>query len=112
MRNIGRLIGERIRHYRKKRGWSQEELGFKASMHTSYVGEIERAEKSPTLDSLESISNALNVTLEELFQGTQPKGKSQEAQIVSDIVNELSALTENDLKRIHQMVRLMIDMKR
>lgn len=60
-------FGERVRDLRKERGLSQEQLAFKADLHRTYIGMIERAEKNITLVNVEKIANALNVNINELF---------------------------------------------
>lgn len=54
-----RLFGEEIRQLRKKRGISQEELGFQAGLHRTYVSQIERGLKSPTLTVILKLTQAL-----------------------------------------------------
>src|SRR5687767_10681870 len=44
-----RLFGQEITRVRRNRGISQEELGFQAAVHRTYVSQIERGLKSPTL---------------------------------------------------------------
>lgn len=60
-------FGEKVRLLRKERNLSQEELSFKANLHRTYIGMIERAEKNITLVNIEKIAKALNVELKELF---------------------------------------------
>ena len=60
-------FGEKVRGMRKKRGFSQEELAFKADLHRTYIGMIERAEKNITLVNVEKIANALEIPINELF---------------------------------------------
>lgn len=60
-------FGKRVREIRKEKGLSQEELSFKADLHRTYIGMIERAEKNITLVNIEKIANALEVNIEELF---------------------------------------------
>ncbi len=61
------IFGNKVREIRKKNNLSQEELSFKADLHRTYIGMIERAEKNITLVNIEKIANALNVDLKELF---------------------------------------------
>ncbi|MEC0090227.1 helix-turn-helix domain-containing protein [Paenibacillus macquariensis] len=42
-----------VYNYRKGRGYSQEELANLANLHSVYIGQLERGEKSPTIESLE-----------------------------------------------------------
>ena len=60
-------FGDRVRRLRKERNLSQEELSFRANLHRTYIGMIERAEKNITLVNIEKIAKALNVELKELF---------------------------------------------
>lgn len=60
-------FGERVRFLRKVKDLSQEELAYKANLHRTYIGMIERAEKNITLLNMEKIANALEVSIQELF---------------------------------------------
>ena len=60
-------FGEKVREVRKKKGLSQEELSFKADLHRTYIGMIERAEKNITLLNIEKIANALEVSINDLL---------------------------------------------
>ena len=60
-------FGERVRFYRKQKGLSQEQLAFKADLHRTYIGMIERAEKNITLINIEKIAVALNVEIPKLL---------------------------------------------
>lgn len=68
-RDILVKFGRRVREIRKEKGLSQEELSFKANLHRTYIGMIERAEKNITLINIEKIANALNVEIKVLFDG-------------------------------------------
>ncbi|MEO0074076.1 MAG: helix-turn-helix transcriptional regulator [candidate division WOR-3 bacterium] len=66
--NPRRLVGQRIRQYRKKRGWSQEKLGEEANLHRTYIGQVERGEKSIGIDNLFKIANALGISASDLVR--------------------------------------------
>lgn len=68
-KNILVAFGEKVRELRKEKGLSQEDLSFKADLHRTYIGMIERAEKNITLINIEKIAKALNVDIKELFNG-------------------------------------------
>ena len=61
-------FGERVREIRREKGLSQEELSFKAGLHRTYIGMIERAEKNITLHKIEKMANALEVNINDLFK--------------------------------------------
>ena len=60
-------FGEKVRDIRKEKGLSQEQLAFKADLHRTYIGMIERAEKNITLVNIEKIANALTISINDLF---------------------------------------------
>ncbi len=64
-------FGDKVREIRKEKGLSQEELSFKADLHRTYIGMIERAEKNITLVNIEKIANALEVSINDLFNETR-----------------------------------------
>lgn len=66
--DINKIFGKRIELLRKKQNLSQEELAFRCELHRTYIGAIERGEKSPTLNTIEKIANGLNVEIIELFK--------------------------------------------
>jgi len=60
-------IGRNIRHYRNKRGLSQEQLAFECELHRTYIGSIERGERNITITNLIKIKDNLGVTLNDLY---------------------------------------------
>ena len=60
-------FGDKVRELRKEKGLSQEELSFKADLHRTYIGMIERAEKNITLTNIEKIANALDIKVKDLL---------------------------------------------
>jgi len=67
MKTIERRFGERIRELRQAKGLSQEELAFRAKVHRTYLGGIERGERNPALKNIVAIAKALDISLSELF---------------------------------------------
>lgn len=61
------IFATNVRKARNSKGWSQDELGERSGLTRNYIGEIERAEKSPTLDTVEALANALDVKPEVLI---------------------------------------------
>jgi transcriptional regulator with XRE-family HTH domain len=59
-------FGENLRRLRKERNLSQEDLAFKADLHRTYIGMIERAEKNITLLNIEKLAKALKINIKEL----------------------------------------------
>jgi len=61
-------LGIRLRELRKQRGLTQEELALQAGLNRAYVGFIERAERRPTIETVERLAGVLQTELHELFR--------------------------------------------
>ena len=55
-------FAEVLREMRQEKGLSQEELADRAGLHRTYISQVERGLKSPSLRSLEQIARALGVS--------------------------------------------------
>ncbi len=60
-------VGNRIKELRNKLGISQEELGFRSSVHRTYIASLEVGKRNVSIVTLEKIVIALEVTLSEFF---------------------------------------------
>jgi len=56
-----KLLAQRIKQIRTRQGLSQEELGYKANLHRTYIGSIERYEQNVSVDNIGKIAKALKV---------------------------------------------------
>lgn len=65
------LFGQEVKRLRTARGLSQEELSFRADIHTSYVSQLERGKKSPSLRTILQIARALHISATELIQAVE-----------------------------------------
>ena len=63
MTNICEVLGQRIRMYRKHQHMSQEKLAELSGLHPTYIGQMERGEKNPTIESLYKICTALHIPI-------------------------------------------------
>jgi transcriptional regulator with XRE-family HTH domain len=62
-------FGVKVRQRRIELGISQEELAARAGLHRTYIGMIERAEKNITLENIEKVCKALNLSISDFFKG-------------------------------------------
>ena len=61
------MVGKELRAVRQKTGMTQEELAFKAGVDRSYISLLENDRKSPTLDMLFRICDALDARASQLI---------------------------------------------
>lgn len=62
------LLGERIRSYRKRLHYTQEQLSEYAGISLSFLGHIERGSRKASLETIVAICNALKVSPQYLLQ--------------------------------------------
>jgi len=92
---VSQTIGEKIRYLRIKKGLSQEQLALNAGMNTSYLGQIERGDKNPTINTLEKIARGLDLTIEQLIANSEKESvNTRENNAV------LTVLTSEEIKRL------------
>jgi len=79
-------LGSRIRKLRRERGLSQAALAAAAQVDRTYLTDIERGHRNPTLRSVARLAGALNISVPALFS-TAPK-KTNEAEEGRSAQNE------------------------
>lgn len=60
-------MGAVVRALRDEAGVSQEEFAARCGLHRTYVGAIERGEKTITIETAQKVANAFGLSLSELF---------------------------------------------
>lgn len=68
---LQKAFGEAIRARRRELGLSQEDLGFKAELHRTYVSQLERGLKSPSLATIEQLAQVLKTTPSDLIRAAE-----------------------------------------
>ena len=63
-----RLLGKNVRRLRTAKGLSQEELAFAADMKRSYLSDLERGTRNPSVRALGRLADALGVEAGELLR--------------------------------------------
>ena len=106
MSDIVKTLGKRIRSYRTASGLSQEKLAELSGCHPTYIGQIERGEKNATIESIEKIASALNVSLSTLFEKVDKK-EPRANNIPLACYEFLSAKTQEEQA---QLYRILLEM--
>jgi len=66
--DIRKRLGSNVKRLRLERGWSQEDFADRANIHRTYVSDIERAARNPTITIVEKLAKALKVKASELIE--------------------------------------------
>ena len=65
--NPDQWFGKVVLRLRKEKGLSQEELAYRSGISRSYMGVIERGEKSPSIDTIAKVAKGLGESISNLF---------------------------------------------
>ena len=98
-------IGKRIRHYRKRRGYTQEQLGLSINTSGAYISNIERGVKKPSLDNLVSIADILDVTVNDIIR---PMHDELAQRKIEDLLTHCSPLERARLEaNLHEIITIL-----
>ncbi|WOZ38505.1 helix-turn-helix domain-containing protein [Paenibacillus polymyxa] len=114
MAELRKQIGTRIRAIRNAKGLTQQKLADIASLDYRYIGALERGERNFSIDTLEKVLTALNVSISELMFAEEHM--TTDEMIRQEAIDEFVALTSrlNDeqisiLRRISKEVSRAFD---
>ncbi len=71
---LERLFGQVLRELRTERGLSQEELGFESNYHRTYISQLERGQKNPSLKAIFRLAKALGVKPSGMIRRIESRG--------------------------------------
>ena len=94
-------LGKRIKRYRLKSHFTQEQLADKLDVATSTIAHAENGTSKPSLPLLLKVANALNVTLDQLVCDSLPV---IDAYIEKDIADLLADCTTTEKQIIRDII--------
>ncbi len=65
---LRQILANNIRNFRQSTNISQEELADLCGLHRTYISDIERCARNVSIDNIERIANAFNITASELLK--------------------------------------------
>ena len=97
-------LGQRIRQERLKLNLTQEKLAEDVGLSTTYIGQVERGERSLTLGKLVLIVNRFGVTVDYLLSDSVAPGDDGQYRLWSQLMD---GRTEDEKALAVNMVKLM-----
>jgi transcriptional regulator with XRE-family HTH domain len=110
VKHVRTFLGQRVRALRKQRALSQERLGDRAGLSGKFIGEVERGEKSISIDSLYRVSVALEIPLRELTDVRADKRSavpSEDAEKIFALVSSRRRL--EDIRKAYRILRAIFE---
>jgi SOS-response transcriptional repressor LexA len=99
-------VSERIRSLIKEKGFTQKRFAEKVGLSQSFISELSSNKKTPNLDTLELICNALNVSLSEFFRPFDTSAPAL-APYIDALLLHVSPLTKEQVRLLVQLAEQM-----
>jgi transcriptional regulator with XRE-family HTH domain len=74
--DIIKVFADNVKNYRKSLGLSQEELASRSGLHRTYISQVERYQRSISLENIQRLADSLNVETYKLFLVSEDKSIS------------------------------------
>ncbi len=95
-------LGRRIREERLKLNLTQEKLSETIDVSTTYIGQIERGERCPTLETLIKISNSLGASIDYLLHDSVTSSSTTLMNLWVQLTQDLS---DNEMEMIIEIIK-------
>lgn len=66
--DVKKRLGLNVRRLREAKNLSQEKFAFEAGIHRTYVSDIERGARNPTITIVDKLADALGVSASDLLR--------------------------------------------
>lgn len=96
-------LGNMIRNRRTTQKITQEKLAERVNVTTSMIGQIERGETMPSIETLGALITQLDIDPKELFQGTPPKDSAY-AELCT-VIYKMNPSQRKTLLKIAKIIR-------
>lgn len=106
--NVSSKVGKRIREYRNQAGLSQEKLAHMANINFNFLGDVERGKKKPSIDTLEKLLTALNVSFEEFFNFEAKVKPYRESSALDRLNIDLKKRSTQEIELIYNIVKQVL----
>ena len=107
---IMQATADRIRHLRKQKDISQEELALRAGINTVYYGQIERGQKCPTVDTLYKIAVGLEIPLPDLLRFDGQTADSEDVDINTYMEQLIKRIPPNKVSQVIRILETVVDL--
>ncbi len=97
------IVGKRVRQFRTSKNLSQEELALRANVDPSHIGRVERGVINCSIEMLNKIVTALEISFEDFFKQIQPSSNTDN-EVFPILIAKLIELKEEEQECILDFV--------
>ena len=107
--DIWAAVGRRLRHLRKEKLLTQEEVAEKAGLNAKYYAQVERGQRNVSIGSLQRIADGLGVSPADLFQFPYLRQLTDEDEEIIALVTHLITRGNKKSKRLaHALLKELV----
>lgn len=96
-------VGLRLKLEREKLGYTRDVFSEMVNISSSYLSQVERAERQASLPVFIKMASALNVSLDYLIYGDESIDVDKE-----DLINIINQSSKRDLKLLHDIIKIVL----
>ena len=112
MSKVEEQFGALVRYHRKRAGLSQAQLAERIDRQTNAVQRLENGETTPTFDTLERLSEALDVPIREFFGTGAYAVDPNEGDPLAAIFTQLVGLKQAELGLLQELVATALKLRK
>jgi transcriptional regulator with XRE-family HTH domain len=109
MDTISNQLGARLRQYRKQKNLTQEALTLNSGITVSFLGDVERGIKKPSVDSLEKLLRVLNVSFSDFFDYETEIRLLRDCSALEKLVLALDGRPNDEIEMIYTIVTRILE---
>ena len=104
-------FGSRVKAIRRQRGLSQAEIADATQRSIETISSIERGKSLPNFDTLERLSEALNVPVKDLFEFSEDNKSARRDAIFAEMYAELRTFSDDRLLTAVDLIKALSRME-
>lgn len=97
-----------MKRLRKRLGLTQAALAEVAGLHVQYVSQVERQQRSPAMDTIDRLADALGVSPAELFSAGESPASSRTSEVAERVEALLAAWPGKDQAKL---VNILVELR-
>lgn len=100
-------VGQRLQGFRNHQGRTQEDVAHEADVHPSYITKLETGSANWTIESLDNILQALQVSYSDLFQDIDESKSRVDNSVLVQIVKLLEGRSVEEQRKALQLLKTL-----
>lgn len=103
-------IGDRIKHFRKIRGYTQQQLAELAQISRSYLADVEKNRYNPSLETLDKLMGALNISRNQFFNDGEDNNEKEFLNTLNEenrlLYKKIKELSKEDARKVLDIIKI------